>query len=163
MPELNEYAIIADDIIERCRKLGETQPHQVGYTCYVTTESKEVVEPVEQTARFVNSHKYPLDVVWVRRRTEVVAHPACIMGEALVELGVEPMQLADQNIPIGKLLNVMGINTNQDEMAWLHRCQAWNDRGKPWAEAVRLADKGEDPPLIPFITPPGGPLYKIVV
>lgn len=146
MPELNEYAIIADDIIERCRKLGETQPDRIGTPRYIHTETKVVPKIVKPS--YVKWDEIKLDD-WVCT-TEVQERdtPACIMGQALVELGVEPSQLR-KNLSILYLLKRMGISATEQEKQWLFYCQCWHDQGKTWAQAVRLADRGAPPPLPP--------------
>ena len=148
MPKLNEYALIADDIIERCRKLGEAQPDRIGVGQYVHTETKLVPKVIRRAD--VRRWDGKVDIAdWVcttERQTKDT--PACIMGQALVELGVEPHQLR-QNMSISAMLQLMGIEATDQEKTWLLNCQPWHDQGKTWAEAVRLADRG----VVPYQPP----------
>lgn len=72
--------------------------------------------------------------------------PMCIVGEALVALGVDLVWLRQHNCHnIGELYGSLSRTFNKDErrdLAWLHDVQVAQDHHNRWARAVERADQG---------------------
>ena len=77
----------------------------------------------------------------------------CIVGQALVRLGVPQALLAEIEVREGQdaISNMPPIVSNygvgvelvvEQEVYWLSRVQAHQDRAVPWGESVALADAG---------------------
>ena len=71
----------------------------------------------------------------------------CIIGQALMRLGVEEERLADleDSIPGGMgadtlLFRLLGRGYAEGEM-WISAVQASQDTGIPWGKAVKIADE----------------------
>lgn len=70
----------------------------------------------------------------------------CIVGQALVALGVDPNTLVDVFMDAESLLYDFGINDNSEsgtDAEWVEKAQSAQDFGKEWAVAVEAADEYE--------------------
>jgi hypothetical protein len=73
--------------------------------------------------------------------------PECLIGHVLAKLGVTHSAIIDNNASMISILNQkLGlIDIDQRTMNLLATAQFWNDGGRPWGEATRLAKKDPYP------------------
>ena len=120
LPEPNQLRIDLAEVRERVAKLAEAFPDQKAVCAYVT-------------------RKYPSVTL-----TQFNFKAQCIVGQALVELGVETTvlyELNNESISNLDFLDRIGVaEFDQSDVQWLTIVQARQDHCHSWSEAVQLAD-----------------------
>ncbi|TDB90882.1 hypothetical protein E1264_03385 [Actinomadura sp. KC216] len=66
--------------------------------------------------------------------------PGCLFGQAFIALG-HPIPMHLDTRPIDTVLRILAIEMTPEEESWAWYAQKGQDRGKPWGEAVKNADR----------------------
>jgi hypothetical protein len=67
--------------------------------------------------------------------------PECLIGHVLAKLGVTHSAVIENNASVLSVMNrqLSILDVDQKTMNLLGTAQFWNDGGRPWGEAVKLA------------------------
>lgn len=133
-----------DDIIAKTREIAAARPNVVYQRLQLFSETQSY-------------HDKTLGCVYVEKNPAGELVPSCLLGHALVNLGIsaERLETCQNNggdTSIATVLPKLGFRFNpssEDDPSthkafWLQEVQHQQDAGRPWGQAVELADAHPD-------------------
>lgn len=141
---MNQYGILTEELIERVQKLAEQNPDKKAICRYVepVTQLVPVPIPLATMAQPYDPTNPAEGLTWVATKAETTYEPQCIVGAALVELGVEPdwfVKTGSNRLSVLGVLEKLGMGGTSDQIKWLDRVQRLQDNHLPWERAVHWA------------------------
>lgn len=123
---MSEFDFTIDDIVRRITELGREKPDHV----YTPRDSRAGCANIEAT-----------EAGWV---------PGCIVGTALIDLGVTTTWFVDHgvirngSIPVLRELGLIGYDedtVNNPQCSWIRDVQRYQDGRVSWGKAVEESNK----------------------
>jgi hypothetical protein len=112
----------------------------------VSSQVTEIIAAIRQAAAERPDHVYVKS--WMRSCQYVdrngEAHAGCLVGQGLWRKGIIGSSFIDaaaNRMGIESLMSYLDFVPTRPQRVWLVRVQDRQDIGRPWGEAVRLADE----------------------
>ena len=138
---MNQYGILTEELIERVQKLAEQNPNKKAICRYVEPVTHLVPVPIP-LATMAQPYDPSEGLTWAATKVETTYVPQCIVGAALVELGVEPDWFVKEGVnrmSITSVLRALDMGATPEQVEWLHRVQRLQDNHLSWESAVHWA------------------------